>query len=70
MAQSKARSVKEAWTNIGIGYVINYSGNVVLLPLLWDKDHPFLSAHLIGIAFTIISFVRQYIIRRWFSKGD
>lgn len=69
-AQSKARSIKEAWVNIGIGYSINYSGNVLLLPLLWHKDHPFLSAHAIGIAFTLISFVRQYIIRRWFSKGD
>lgn len=70
MAQSKARSVKEAWINIAIGYGINYSGNIVLLPLLWHPEHPFLSAHAIGIAFTLISFVRQYIIRRWFAKGD
>lgn len=70
MAQSKARSVKEAWVNIAIGYGINYSANITLLPFLWDDKHPFLSAHAIGIAFTLISFVRQYIIRRWFSKGD
>ena len=70
MAQTKTRSVKEACINIGIGYSVNYGGNVLLLPLLWDPAHPFLSAHLIGIAFTLISFVRQYIIRRWFAKGD
>ncbi|AHB12121.1 hypothetical protein Paz_24 [Xylella phage Paz] len=68
--QTKARSVKEAGVNILIGYTINYSANVTLLPILWDKDHPFLSAHAIGVAFTLISFVRQYIIRRWFNKGD
>ena len=53
-----------------IGYTINYSCNILLLPLLWHPEHPFLSAHAIGIAFTLISFVRQYIIRRWFAKGD
>ena len=70
MAQSKARSAKEATTNILIGYTINYTANIALLPVLWDAERPFLSAHLIGIAFTLISFIRQYVIRRWFSKGD
>lgn len=68
--QSKRRSVKEALTNIGIGYTINYAANIALLPLLWNPEHPFLSAHAIGVAFTLISFVRQYIIRRFFTKGD
>jgi hypothetical protein len=70
MAQSKGRSIKEAWVNIAIGYTINYSANIVLLPILWKPEHPLLSAHAIGVAFTGISFVRQYIIRRWFSKND
>ena len=68
--QSKLRSVKEALTNIFVGYSFNYGANIVLLPLLWNPERPFLSAHVIGVAFTIISFMRQYIIRRWFSKGD
>ncbi|WKC56413.1 hypothetical protein [Stenotrophomonas phage c9-N] len=68
--QSKARSIKEALSNIGVGYSINYVANILLLPLLWNPEHPLLSAHAIGIAFTLISFVRQYIIRRWFSKND
>lgn len=68
--QSRARSVKEATTNIMIGYSFNYAMNIAFLPLLWNPERPLLSAHMIGIVFTIASFVRQYIIRRWFAKGD
>ncbi len=70
MSQSKGRSIKEAWINIAIGYSINYVANITLLPILWHKEHPLLSAHAIGIAFTLISFARQYIIRRRMAKGD
>lgn len=70
MTQSRKRSVKEAGINLLIGYTINWTGNILLLPVLWDKNHPAVSAHLIGLAFTIISFIRQYIIRRYMTKGD
>lgn len=70
MSQSHARSIKEAWVNIAIGYTINYSANIALLPILWNPERPLLSAHAIGVAFTLISFIRQYIIRRFFSKRD
>lgn len=68
--QSKLRSAKEALSNILVGYSFNYSANIIILPLLWNPERPYLSAHLIGISFTLVSFVRQYIIRRWFNKGD
>jgi hypothetical protein len=68
--QSRKRSVKEAAVNILIGFSINYTANVALLPVLWDGRDPFLGAFLIGLAFTIISAIRQYVIRRWFNKGD
>ncbi len=70
MSQSKARSIKEAWTNIFVGYGFNYGMNIAFLPLLWDPERPLMSAHMIGLVFTVASFVRQYIIRRWFTKGD
>ena len=68
--QSRERSAKEAVVNILVGFTINYTANVALLPVLWDGRDPFLGAFLIGVAFTIISAIRQYVIRRWFNKGD
>jgi hypothetical protein len=68
--QSRKRSLKEAAVNIAVGFSINYCANLVILPLLWNGNNPFLGGLYIGIAFTIISCVRQYAIRRWFTKGD
>lgn len=70
MAQSKARSFKEAWANIFVGYGFNYAMNLAFLPVLWDPENPLLSAHKIGVVFTAASLVRSYIIRRWFNKKD
>lgn len=70
MIQSRRRSVKEAAVNLLFGYGVNWTGNVLLIPVIWNKDHPALSAHLLGVSFTIISFVRQYIIRRYMARGD
>lgn len=69
MAQSKSRSLKEAWVNIFIGYVINFCANLVVFPLFNYN----ISIHdniIIGIIFTGVSLVRSYAIRRWFSKND
>lgn len=68
--QSKARSHKEARINLAIGYTINYTANILLLPYLWIPEHPYLSGHIIGVVFTIISYARQFIIRRYMAKGD
>lgn len=69
MAQSKARSWKEAWVNIAVGYSINFIANIVVFPLFGYN----VSIHdniIIGVIYTFISLGRQYVIRRWFSKGD
>lgn len=64
--QSKRSSIIEAWTNICIGFSINYCANLLLLPLV--------GAHLtaasnfwLGWIYTAVSMLRQYAIRRWFN---
>jgi hypothetical protein len=69
MSQSKERSLKEVLINIAIGYSINYAANIIIFPafgynLSWHDNL------WIGLIFTAISLIRQYCIRRWFSKND
>jgi len=69
MAQSKQRSFVEAWINIAIGFGINFVANMVVFPSMGYK----LTVHdglVVGVIFTLISLVRQYIIRRWMNKKD
>lgn len=64
--QSPRDSILEAWTNIVIGFSVNYAANLLILPLA--------GAHLtlvqnfwVGWCFTSVSIIRQYAIRRWFN---
>ena len=67
MSQTVWGSIVEAKTNIAIGFAINYVANILLLPWLWDANDIYVSALYLGIAFTGISLVRQFVIRRWFN---
>lgn len=69
MAQSKSRSWKEAFTNIVIGYVINFVANLVVFPM-FGYDITIADNIVIGLVFTVISVIRQYVVRRYFNKGD
>ena len=69
MAQSKGRSWSEAWVNIGIGFSINYVANYLILPL-FGFNISLADNVILGLFFTVISVCRQYIVRRWFNKGD
>lgn len=69
MAQSKSRSWKEAWVNIAIGYSINFIANLVVFPM-FGYNISIADNIVIGLVFTVISVVRQYVVRRWFNKGD
>ena len=60
-------SIVESWANIAIGFAINYAANLAVLPWLWDADSPLSSAFWIGCVFTVISQIRQLIIRRYFN---
>lgn len=65
--QSKLHSFCESLCNVLIGYVIAIGSQLVILPL-YDIHVTFSQNLTMGLLFTIISFVRNYILRRWFNK--
>ena len=66
MNQSKLGSFIEAWFNVLIGFGINFSANLLILPMfgfnITLSDNLF-----IGMLYTVISVARSYAIRRWFN---
>ena len=66
MTQTRLGSLIEAFINVLIGFGINFSANLVILPMygytptLWDNFE-------IGLLYTVVSIARSYIIRRWFN---
>ena len=65
--QSMRDSMVETWTNIAIGFGINYAANMLVLPLAGLPVSAG-GAFLIGVIFTAISVVRSFAIRRWFNS--
>lgn len=66
MTQTKLGSLIETLVNIAIGFLINLGANMVILPAF--GYHVSLGqAFNIGMAFTVISVVRGYLIRRYFN---
>jgi hypothetical protein len=65
--QSKLHSFYESLTNVLIGYVIAIGSQMLILPL-YDIHVTFSQNLTMGLLFTIISFVRNYILRRWFNN--
>lgn len=68
MAQTKRGSATEAITNILIGFPINFMLNILILPMTWNNSHVIRSGFITGAVFTVVSFVRQVYIRRWFNQ--
>lgn len=68
MSQSVKGSIAETIFNTVVGFAINYTANVVLLPVLWDKEHIATAAFYIGMFFTVISVTRSFCIRRLFNR--
>jgi hypothetical protein len=66
MAQTKLGSFVEAWANIIVGFTINWSANMIVLPWFGFKLSGG-TAFEIGLIFTVISLVRSYILRRYFN---
>ena len=62
--QTRLESFIEVWINVGIGFLINLLANFLILPA-FGLAVTFGQSFWIGVAFTAISIVRSYIIRRW-----
>lgn len=69
VTQTKTGSFVEALSNIGVGFTLNWTLNILTLPVLWNPASPKLSAFYIGLVFTAASLARQFIIRRYFNKA-
>ena len=66
MTQTRIGSLIEAITNIVIGFAINFTANLLILPLV-GFNVTVGQAFDIGIFFTFVSIGRQYVVRRWFN---
>lgn len=60
-------AIVEAWTNILIGFSINFVANLLILPLI-DAHITASQNFWMGWIYTSVSILRQYAIRRWFQE--
>jgi acetyltransferase-like isoleucine patch superfamily enzyme len=67
--QSKRKSAFEATTNVAIGYLVSVLANVLILPL-FGYNVTIGDGFAIGLAFTVVSLVRSYVLRRIFNRLD
>ena len=67
--QSKRNSAFEAATNVIIGYLVSVLANVLILPL-FGYNVTIGDSFAIGLAFTVASLVRSYVLRRIFNRLD
>ena len=64
--QSRVMSAVEAVANIAIGFLVSVAANIIVLPL-FGYDVTVAHSFAIGLAFTAISLVRSYTLRRLFN---
>jgi len=67
MTQSRIHSAVEAVANVAIGFGINVTANLVVLPL-FGFNVSLGDALGIGLVFTFISIARSYLLRRTFNR--
>lgn len=66
MKQSRSMSLVESSANIAIGYGISVLSQAIILPMF--DLHPTMKENLlISGAFTAVSLVRSYVLRRLFN---
>lgn len=67
--QTPRSSIVEAWINIVIGFSINFVMNLLVIPMAIDAHLSLWANWWMGWIFTVVSIVRQYVIRRWFNAS-
>lgn len=60
-------SIVEAKTNIVVGFGVSYTMNFAILPFFGMQGLTPVNNLGITLAFTVVSIVRQLVIRRWFN---
>lgn len=65
--QSKLQSVLESCANIAVGFLVSYMSTFLIFPLMGFESN-YSKNLIITIFFTVVSFIRSYIIRRIFNK--
>jgi hypothetical protein len=65
--QTRKQSMIEAWTNIVIGFSVNYVANYLFLPLV-GASFTMAENFWIGWLYTAVSIIRQYVIRRFYNR--
>lgn len=66
MTQTRIGSLAEAAANIAVGFGINFTANLIVLPW-FGFNVTSGDAFGIGLVFTAISLARSYVLRRWFN---
>lgn len=67
MNQSRRHSVIESCANVAIGYFVALASQLIIFPL-FGMNPTFRENLLIGLYFTVISIIRSYLLRRWFTS--
>lgn len=66
VGQSRKASAAEAVINVAVGYGINFTANLLVLPIFGFHVSVAQAAG-IGVIFTFISIGRSYVLRRAFN---
>ena len=69
-ADSKTKSLTEAFLDIFLGFLMFLPVNYFVLPLFAGPiaEYNILTAIQIGVMFSTISLIRKFVIRRWFER--
>lgn len=67
MKQTRRHSMAESIVNVLIGYFVALASQLAIFPM-FNVHIPFRDNIVIGLYFTVISVVRSYALRRFFTR--